>query len=153
MMHSRTVEIWVGVLVVLAMAALFMLAMKVSNLNQYAIDDGYLVKAHFSNIGGLKTQSQVSVAGVRIGRIESIDYDPHTFDAVVTMKIGSQYNTLPSDTSASIFTSGLLGEQYIALEPGGAEDYLKHGDEIKITQSAVILEQMIGQLLFQKASE
>lgn len=153
MMQSRTVEIWVGVFVVAAMAALFVLAMKVSNLNKYAIDDGYVIHAHFSNIGGLKAQAPVSIAGVRVGRIESIDYDPKSLDALVYLKISSKYNQLPEDTSASIFTSGLLGEQYVSLEPGGAEQNLKEGDEIKITQSAVILEQMIGQLLFKKAAE
>lgn len=153
MMQSRTVEIWVGVFVVAAMAALFVLAMKVSNLNKYAIDEGYVIHAHFSNIGGLKAQAPVSIAGVRVGRIESIDYDPKSLDALVYLKISSKYNQLPEDTSASIFTSGLLGEQYVSLEPGGAEQNLKDGDEIKITQSAVILEQMIGQLLFKKAAE
>ena len=151
-MHtSRTVEIVVGAFVALGLAALFMLAMKVSNLSSFTDDDGYAVTARFENIGGLKVRSPVSVAGVRVGRVEEIGFDNTTFEAVVKMNISTQYNQLPEDTFASIFTAGLLGEQYIGLEPGGSEKLLKDGSVIRQTQSAIVLEQIIGQFLYSKA--
>lgn len=153
MMQSRTVEIWVGLFIAAGMAALFMLAMQVSNLTVVNSDAGYTVTAKFDNIGGLKVRSPVTVAGVRVGRVSNIGFDPNTFQAVVSLNISNQYNALPSDTSASIFTAGLLGEQYIGLEPGGDMEMLKDGDELMLTQSALVLEQLIGQFLFNKASE
>jgi len=153
MLHSRTVEIWVGLFVAAGLAALFMLAMKVSNLTVVSEGEGYNVTARFENISGLKVRSAVTMAGVRIGRVTNIGFDPKTFEAVVTLHIDGKYNQLPLDTSASIFTAGLLGEQYVGLEPGGDMEVLKDGDEITLTQSALILEQMIGQFLFSKASE
>jgi phospholipid/cholesterol/gamma-HCH transport system substrate-binding protein len=153
MMQSRSVEIWVGLFIAAGMAALFMLAMQVSNLTVVNTDEGYDVTARFENISGLKVRSQVTMAGVRIGRVTHIGFDPRTYEAVVTMHISSQYDELPADTSASIFTAGLLGEQYIGLEPGGDMEMLKDGSEIVLTQSALILEQLIGQFLFSKASE
>lgn len=153
MMQSRTVEIWVGLFIAAGMAALFMLAMQVSNLTVVSSDEGYTVTAKFDNIGGLKVRSPVTVAGVRVGRVSNIGFDPQTFQAVVSLNISNQYNELPLDTSASIFTAGLLGEQYIGLEPGGDMEMLKQGDEIMLTQSALVLEQLIGQFLFSKASE
>ncbi|HEY0634254.1 MAG TPA: outer membrane lipid asymmetry maintenance protein MlaD [Gammaproteobacteria bacterium] len=153
MFHSRSVEILVGLFIAAGMAALFMLAMKVSNLNTANERNGYDLTAKFQNISGLKERSAVMVAGVKVGRVSHIGFDPQTFEAVVTLHIGEDYNMLPSDTSASILTSGLLGEKYVGLEPGGEEEVLKNGDTIRLTQSAVILEQLIGQLLFSKASE
>lgn len=153
MLHSRTVEIWVGLFVAAGLAALFMLAMKVSNLTVVSEGEGYNVTARFENISGLKVRSPVTMAGVRIGRVTGIGFDPQTFEAVVTLHIDGKYNELPADTSASIFTAGLLGEQYVGLEPGGDMEVLKDGSEITLTQSALILEQMIGQFLFSKASE
>ncbi len=153
MMQSRTVEIWVGLFIAAGMAALFMLAMQVSNLTVVSSDEGYTVTAKFDNIGGLKVRSPVTVAGVRVGRVSNIGFDPQTFQAVVSLNISNQYNELPLDTSASIFTAGLLGEQYIGLEPGGDMEMLKEGDELMLTQSALVLEQLIGQFLFSKTSE
>lgn len=153
MLQSRTVEIWVGLFIAAGMAALFMLAMQVSNLTVVNTDEGYDVTARFENISGLKVRAAVTMAGVRIGRVTEIGFDPRTFEAVVTMHISNQYDQLPSDTSASIFTAGLLGEQYVGLEPGGEMEVLKDGSEIMLTQSALILEQLIGQFLFSKASE
>lgn len=153
MLQSRTVEIWVGLFIAAGMAALFMLAMQVSNLTVINDDAGYNVTARFENISGLKTRSPVTMAGVRLGRVTDISFDPKTFQAVVTMNISNRYKDLPLDTSAAIYTSGLLGEQYVGLEPGGDFEVLKDGDEIMLTQSAVILEQMIGQLLFSKSDE
>lgn len=151
MHNSRTLEIVVGLFVVLGLAALFMLAMKVSNLSTFTDDDGYNVTARFENIGGLKVRSPVTVAGVRIGRVADVSFDNKTFEAVVTMNIGKTYSTLPTDTSASIFTAGLLGEQYISLEPGGDYKPLQSGSEIRLTQSAIVLEQIIGQFLYSQA--
>jgi phospholipid/cholesterol/gamma-HCH transport system substrate-binding protein len=153
MMNSKMVEITVGVFVAAGIAALFMLAMKVSNLNAYSVKDGYTLVAHFDNIGGLKTQSPVSASGVRIGRVVAIEYDQEGYDAQVRMVIDPRYDRLPEDTSAGIYTSGLLGEQYISLEPGGSDTYLKDGDRVTLTQSALVLEQVIGQYLFSAASE
>jgi len=153
MLHSRTIEIWVGLFVAAGLAALFMLAMQVSNLTVVSEGEGYNVVARFENISGLKVRSPVTMAGVRVGRVTHIGFDPKTFEAVVTLHIDGKYNQLPADTSASIFTAGLLGEQYVGLEPGGDMEVLKDGSEITLTQSALILEQMIGQFLFSKASD
>jgi len=153
MINVKMVEITVGVFIAAGIAALFMLAMKVSNLSTFSGQEGYEVSARFDNIGGLKALSPVNAGGVRIGRVTSIVYDQNTYEAIVKMHIESEYNHLPADTTASIFTSGLLGEQYISLEPGGDSSYLKSGDEIKLTQSAIVMEQVIGQFLFSKASE
>jgi len=153
MMQTRTIEITVGLFVAAGLAALFMLAMKVSNLSVFKEVDGYVVNARFENIGGLKTTAPVTMAGVRIGRVTDISFDNSTYEAVVKLTIGRQFDKIPKDTTASIFTAGLLGEQYVGLEAGGDEKYLADGGEIKITQSALVLEQVIGQFLFSKAAE
>ncbi|MDH5784572.1 MAG: outer membrane lipid asymmetry maintenance protein MlaD [Chromatiales bacterium] len=153
MMHSRSVEIWVGLFAAAGLAALFMLALQVSNLSLVSDDVGYDVTARFENIGSLKVRSPVSMAGVRVGRVSAINFDSRSFEAVVTMHISSKFDQLPADTSANIFTAGLLGEQYVGLEPGGDEAVLEQGSEIMLTQSALVLEQLIGQFLFSKASE
>lgn len=148
-MNSRTLEIGVGLFVAAGMAALFMLAMQVSNLATLGgDDDSYTVTAGFENIGGLKVRSPVTVSGVRVGRVSAIDYDTAAYEAVVTLSIDSTYNAFPTDTSASIFTAGLLGEQYIALDPGGAMENLGEGSRIQLTQSALVMEQIIGQFLY-----
>ncbi len=153
MHQSRSTEIMVGLFIAAGLAALFMLAMKVSNLSTLSGDTGYEVTARFDNIGGLKVRSPVTVAGVRVGRVSGIGFDSTTYEAVVTMRIDPVYDQLPMDTSASILTSGLLGEQYIGLEPGGDEKFLTQGGEIKLTQSALVLEKIVGQFLFSKAAE
>ena len=148
-MNNRTVEIGVGLFVALGIAALFMLAMQVSNLGMLtSSSDSYLLTAGFENIGGLKVRSPVTVSGVRVGRVDAIDYDDDAFEAVVTLRINDNYNRFPTDTSASIFTAGLLGEQYIALEPGGSMENLINGDRLQLTQSALVMEQVIGQFLY-----
>ncbi|MGD8484387.1 MAG: outer membrane lipid asymmetry maintenance protein MlaD [Thioalkalispiraceae bacterium] len=146
-MTTRLMEIWVGVFVAAGMAALFMLAMKVSNLSTYNEEDGYEVTARFEDISGLKERSPVTMAGVRIGRVKSISFDNQALQAVVTMRIESRHDTLPKDTSASIYTAGLLGEKYVGLEPGGDEKSLKQGDVVKLTQDSLVLEKLIGQLV------
>jgi phospholipid/cholesterol/gamma-HCH transport system substrate-binding protein len=153
MMNSRTVQIWVGIFVVAGMVSLLMLSMKVSNISVFTENKGYEVKANFENIGGLKVRSPVTMAGVAVGRVSDIGFDRDTYEAVVTLTIQDQFNNIPEDTSASIFTAGLLGEQYIGLEPGGAEKFLATGSEIKLTQSAVVLEQLIGQFLVSQADK
>ena len=152
-MNTRTIEIAVGIFVAAGLAALFMLAMKVSNLATYGGDDGYLITARFDNIGGLKVRSPVSASGVRVGQVTDIAYDSGGYEARVTMSIEPQYDKFPTDTAASIMTSGLLGEQFVGLEPGAEEEFLKPGSEIEITQSALVLEQIIGQFLYSKAEE
>ncbi|MDJ0863335.1 MAG: outer membrane lipid asymmetry maintenance protein MlaD [Gammaproteobacteria bacterium] len=153
MLQSKMVEIGVGLFVALGLAALFMLAMKVSNLAAFTGDATYQVIVRFENIGGLKVRSPVTMAGVRVGRVKAIDFDDTTYQAVVTLGIEERFRRIPADTTASIFTSGLLGEQYVALDAGGEEEYLGEGSEILLSQSALILEQVIGQFLFSKAAE
>ncbi len=153
MKKMNALEIMVGLFVVAGIAALFMLAMKVSNLKTIGTDEGYRLSARFDNIGGLKVMSPVRAGGVLVGRVVSIDYDQKTYEARVQMIIYPNYNRFPADTTASIFTSGLLGEQYISLEPGGGEAYLKEGDEIHLTQSALILEQVLGKFLYSQANK
>ncbi|MCP5419228.1 MAG: outer membrane lipid asymmetry maintenance protein MlaD [Gammaproteobacteria bacterium] len=146
MAPTKTLETAVGLFVVLGLAALFMLAMQVSNIRELGNNDGYTVNANFENIGGLKVRAPVTLAGVRIGRVVNIAIDPQTYEAVVRFTIAPEYH-LPTDTSASILTSGLLGEQYIGLEPGGMDTDLQEGDTIKLTQSALVLEKLVGRLV------
>jgi phospholipid/cholesterol/gamma-HCH transport system substrate-binding protein len=151
--HSKLVELSVGLFVAAGLAALFMLAMQISNLSNNISGDTYAITAAFENIGGLKVRSPVTVSGVRVGRVDAIDYDSRAYEAVVTLSIDSRYKSFPKDTSASIFTSGLLGEQYIALEPGGSETNLVQGDRIQLTQSALVMEQLVGQFLYNQAGK
>ncbi len=153
MLQSRTVEIGVGIFIALGLAALLMLAMKVSNLAENAGGHGYTVTARFDNVGGLKVRSPVTMSGVRIGRVAGISFDSNQYVAVVEMSIAPQYDRLPTDTSASIVTAGLLGEQDNGLEAGGDEAFLADGDEIDLTQSALVLEQVIGQFLYSQAAQ
>ena len=136
----------------LGIAALLGLAMKVGNLTSSKIGETYSVTAAFENIGGLKPNAPVKSAGVVVGRVADIKFDSKAYEAVVTIKIDERYE-FPKDTFANIYTAGLLGEQYIGLEAGGEEDYLKNGDRIAQTQDAVVLEKMISQFLYSKASE
>ncbi len=152
-MNTRKVEVMVGLFVAAAIAAFFMLAMNVSNMSSYNGDDGYRITAHFDNIGGLKVRSPVSASGVIIGRVTAIEYSSESYEAIVSMKIESQYDKFPVDTAASVLTSGLLGEQYVGFEPGAEEEYLKQGDAIELTQSAIVLEQIIGQFLYSQSDE
>lgn len=153
MQKTNTQDTLIGLFVASGIAGLFFLALQVSNLSSFIQQNSYTVTARFENSGGLKVKSPVSAAGVKIGQVSAIDFDPKTFQSVVKMSIYSQYNELPSDTTASIFTAGLLGEQYVNLEPGGSDDYLTDGGSIEITQAAIILEKAIGQFLFKSAEE
>ena len=152
-MNTRTLEITVGLFVAAGLGALFMLAMKVSNLATYGGDEGYVISASFDNIGGLKVRSPVAASGVRVGQVVGIEYDSEGYEARVTMSIDPQYDKFPIDTAASVLTSGLLGEQFIGLQPGAEEEFLKAGGEIELTQSALVLEQIVGQFLYNMAEE
>ena len=153
MQHNSTQDTLVGLFVASGIVGLFFLAMQVSNLSSFSEDASYTVTARFENSGGLKIKSPVSAAGVKIGKVSAISFDPKTYESIVQMHINAKYNTLPEDTTASIFTAGLLGEQYVNLEPGGSDTYLKNDGKIEITQSAIILEKAIGQFLFKSAAE
>lgn len=151
-MQSRALEILVGFFVCLGVAAVFVLTFRVASLETVGAGESYRVTAMFENIGGLKPGSAVTLSGVKIGRVQNIVIDPDSFEAAVTLQIADTYNTLPEDSSAKILTAGLLGEQYIGLEAGGAEEALTEGSRIKFTQSALVLENLIGQFLTNMAS-
>lgn len=145
-MYSKTVEIWVGIFVAMGLAALFMLAMQVSNLSSASAEEGYEVTLYFEDVAGLGPRAPVRMSGVRIGRVSSIAYDQQRFKAVVKVSIENMYGTIPEDTTALILTEGLLGAKYIGFEPGGALDNLAAGSEIHTTQSSLSLEKIIGKL-------
>jgi phospholipid/cholesterol/gamma-HCH transport system substrate-binding protein len=150
-LNRSALDLWVGAFVALGIGAILFLALKVGNLINFASAPGYRLEAHFDNIGGLKLRAPVKAAGVIVGRVESIKLDPTTYQAVVTLKIdqGFQFTT---DTIASILTSGLLGDVYIGLDPGGESQVLADGAKISKTQSGIVLEKLIGQFLFDKAA-
>lgn len=151
-MERTTLDLWVGMFVVAGIAALVMLAMKVGNLSTYNVSETYEVHAYFSNIGGLKPKASIKSAGVLVGRVTGITLDTERYEAKVMMSLDKRYQ-FPKDTFANILTSGLLGEQYIGLAPGGDEEMLKAGDQVKMTQSAVVLEDLISKFLYSKAEE
>lgn len=151
-MAQKNLELTVGLFVALGLAAFFFLAFKVSDIAGVGDDKGYRITARFENVGGLKVRAPVTLGGVRVGRVVGIDLDLQRYEAVVTLSIDPRYDRLPEDTGASILTSGLLGEQYVGLEPGGMDTYLKDGGAIKLTQSALVLEKLIGRLITNIAS-
>ena len=151
-MKRAVLDLWVGVFVAAGLAALLFLAFKVGSMGTFNAADSYTIKASFDNIGGLKVRAPVKSSGVVVGRVAEIQFDNKAFEAVVVMKLDSRYR-FPKDTSAGIMTSGLLGEQYIALEAGGDEQMLAAGESLKLTQGAVVLENLIGQFLYSKAEE
>lgn len=152
-MGKRTVEFSVGVFMVLGIIALVLMALRVSGLSMDDASETYTVKARFDNLGGLNERAKVSMAGVTIGRVTKIYLDDEWYSAVVEMEINKSMSTLTKDTSAAILTAGLLGEKYIGLSVGAEEDFLKEGDWIEDTQSALVLEELIGRFLFNKAKE
>jgi phospholipid/cholesterol/gamma-HCH transport system substrate-binding protein len=151
-MQRSKVDVWVGLFVLLGAAAILFLALKSANLLTLSFQSNYTVSGRFDNIGGLKRQAAVKSAGVVVGRVESVTFDDKTFQATVTMSIESRYQ-FPKDSSLKILTSGLLGEQYIGIEAGAEADNLSNGDRIQATQSAVVLENLISQFLYNKAAE
>ena len=151
-MSRKLLDLWVGVFVALGLAGMLFLALKVGNLSAGNFAETYQVTAKFANIGGLKVRAPVKSAGVVVGRVVDIRFDPKAYEAEVTFSIDERYR-FPKDTFALILTAGLLGEQYVGLDPGGDEKMLKAGDVIAQTQSAVVLESLISQFMFNKASE
>ncbi|MDA8127745.1 MAG: outer membrane lipid asymmetry maintenance protein MlaD [Betaproteobacteria bacterium] len=151
-MNRTVLDLWVGSFVIAGIGALLFLALKVGSMTTVNATDSYEVVADFQNIGGLKPRAPVKSAGVVVGRVADIRFDNQKYEAVVTLRLDKRY-AFPKDTSASIMTSGLLGEQYVGLEAGGDSMNLKNGDRILITQDAVVLENLIGQFLYGKAQE
>ena len=147
MHQSRTVELGTGLFVLLGLSALLFLTTQTSDLGSYLSTAGYSVTARFDNVGGLAVRAPVTMAGVTIGRVEVIELDSLQFQAIVTLRIGPNYDQIPEESDASILTSGLLGGQYIGLNPGGSLDVLREGSEIELTQSAIILEDLVGRYL------
>jgi len=151
-MGRKSIETLVGLFVMLGLLAVVFLALKAANLASFRVGSTYAVTAKFDNIGGLKVRAPVKSAGVTVGRVTAIALDSKSYQGKVTMEL-EQGVEFPDDTSAKILTSGLLGDQYIGLEPGGSDQSLKPGDEIKMTQSAVVLENLLSQFLYSKAAE
>ncbi len=151
-MQRKSLDVWVGLFVLLGAVAIMFLALKVGNLSSMNFGPGYTLVARFDNIGGLKPRAAVKSAGVVVGRVESIGFDDKSFQATVTMRMQADVK-FPKDSSAKILTSGLLGEQYIGIAPGGDEKNFADGDRVKSTQSAIVLENLISQFLFSKAAE
>jgi len=151
-MNSRATEILVGVFMLIFFAAMLVLALRVSNLTGLGSGAGYSLNASFDNVGGLKSGAPVSASGVRVGQVDAIVYDADRFSAQVTMSVNEEFvGAFPEDTTASIYTAGLLGEQYVGLEAGAEDIMLGDGDEVTLTQSALVLERLIGQVLFSRS--
>jgi len=153
MRQTRAVEFGTGLFVFMGIVALFFLTTRVTNFDSYQGDKGYTLIARFDNVGTLKERSPVSMSGVTIGRVVDVEFDGDALEAVVRMRINSEYNKIPDDSDASILTQGILGGQYVGLEPGGSEDYFKDSDEIQFTQSALVLEQLISKYLFSQGED
>jgi phospholipid/cholesterol/gamma-HCH transport system substrate-binding protein len=151
-MNRSAIDLWVGIFVVIGIAALIFLALRVGNLTSFSNAQTYQVYAKFANIGGLKPRAAVKSAGVVVGRVADIRFDNESYEAIVAINLDYNYQ-FPRDTTAKILTSGLLGEQYLGLEAGGDGVMLKNGDRLRLTQSAVVLENLISQFLFSKAAE
>jgi phospholipid/cholesterol/gamma-HCH transport system substrate-binding protein len=151
-MNRAAIDLWVGLFVAIGLAALLFLALKVGNLSSTDVGETYAIQARFDNIGGLKVRAPVKSAGVVVGRVGEIRFDPENYVALVSMQIDKRYQ-FPRDTFATINTSGLLGEQYIGFEVGGDAEMLKAGEVMKKTQSAMVLEKLISQFMFDKAAE
>lgn len=151
MMSRTALDLWVGIFVAIGFAALAFLAFKVANFSALNASETYRIEAPFDNIGGLKVRAPVKSAGVLIGRVQAIRFDSDSYRALVQMEIDKRFE-FPADSSAAILTSGLLGEQYVGLDAGADVEPLKDGDRVLLTQSAVVLEKLIGQFLFDKAA-
>ncbi|MEZ5525216.1 MAG: outer membrane lipid asymmetry maintenance protein MlaD [Pseudomonadales bacterium] len=152
-MHSKTLEVAVGLFMLAGFISLVILALNVSGLNLSQSKESYTIYASFENIGGLTNRSKVTVAGVAVGRVTGISLDKDEFSGIVEMAIDAEYDRFTTDTTAAILTAGLLGEKYIGLVSGADDTYLENGDMIEDTQSALVLEELIGQFLFNKVNE
>ena len=152
MQQTRTVELGTGLFALLGMGALFFLTTQTTGGEDFSADETFEITARFDNVGSLRQRAPVSMSGVTIGRVTRIEFDPAALDAVVTMEIDARYDQIPEDSDASILTSGILGSQYIGLQAGGSEFYLEDGSEIMLTQSAIVLESLIGKFLVRGGS-
>jgi phospholipid/cholesterol/gamma-HCH transport system substrate-binding protein len=153
MQQTRTVELGTGLFALLGMGALFFLSTQTTGGEDFSADETFEITARFDNVGSLRPRAPVSMSGVTIGRVKQIEFDPAALDAVVTMDIDARYDQIPEDSDASILTAGLLGSQYIGLQAGGSEFYLENGSEIMLTQSAIVLESLIGKFLVRGGSD
>ena len=153
MRQTRAVELGTGLFVLLGIGALFFLTTQTTGGDDFNASEVYTVEARFQNVGSLKRRAPVSMAGVTIGRVTDIEFDPVSLEAVVTFVIDKRYDQIPDDSDASVLTAGLLGSQYIGLQPGGSDFYLEEGSEILFTQSAVVLENLIGKFLVGNSSD
>ena len=153
MRQTRAIEFGTGLFVLLGFAALFFLVTQITSRGIVWHEDSYALGARFQNVGSLKIGAPVSMGGVTIGRVDKIDFDTRDYKAVVRLRIESRYARIPNDSDAAVFTAGLLGGQYVGITPGGAETYFKDGDQIELTQSAVVLENLISKFLFDKAGQ
>lgn len=147
MAQRQSFQIGTGLFILLGFAALAYLATQTTSLANYSQGDSYSIKARFTNIGQLKLRAPVKLAGVRIGSVADIKLEPDKLDALVTLSVDKRYDRIPDDSAASVFTSGLLGDQYVAIQPGGSPDMFKNGDEVVLTQSSMQLEELIGKYL------
>ncbi|KAA0692477.1 outer membrane lipid asymmetry maintenance protein MlaD [Halopseudomonas laoshanensis] len=152
-MRTRTLELTVGLFILIGILALLVLALRVSGLTMSASTDSYKVYAHFDNVAGLTSRAKVTMAGVTIGQVTGIEFDKNRYTGKVEMAINDNINTLPSDSTASILTAGLLGEKYVGISVGGEETMLADGDQIYDTQSALVLEELIGRFLLNTVSK
>jgi phospholipid/cholesterol/gamma-HCH transport system substrate-binding protein len=153
MTQTRATEIGTGLFALLGFAALFFLVTQITNRSIAWNEQSYRLSARFDNVGGLKVGAPVSMGGVTIGRVEAIEFDSSDYKAVARLRIQQRYSRIPNDSDVAIFTAGLLGGQYVGITPGGAETYFKDGDQIELTQSAVVLENLISKFLFDKAGQ
>jgi phospholipid/cholesterol/gamma-HCH transport system substrate-binding protein len=152
MMERKTVDLWVGIFVAAGLVGLLVLALKVGNASSVSVSDGYTIIAEFDNVGGLRARAPVRSAGVLVGRVEVVGFDNETLRAKVIMRVDKRYE-FPKDSSVSILTAGLLGDQFVGIDGGGDIELLQDGDRVKLTQSAIVLEKVIGQFLYGKAAE
>jgi len=153
MLQTRTVEIGTGLFVLLGMGALFFLTTQTTGGDDFDADEVYTVEARFENVGSLRPRAPIAISGVTIGRVTSISFDPENLEAVVEFVIDSQYDRIPDDSDATILTSGILGSQYIGLQAGGSDTYFEDGSEVLFTQSAILLENLIGKFLVNAGGE
>ena len=152
MQQTRTVEMGTGLFVLLGMGALFFLTTQTTGGDDFAAKETFEVTAQFENVGSLRARAPVAMSGVTIGRVTDIEFDPASLQAIVTFVIDSRYDQIPDDSDASILTAGLLGSQYVGLQPGGSDTYLEDGSEVLFTQSAIVLESLIGKFLLRGGS-
>jgi phospholipid/cholesterol/gamma-HCH transport system substrate-binding protein len=152
MQQTRSVELGTGLFVLLGFAALFFLTTQTTGSSDFSPSEAFQVTARFENVGSLTDRAPVAMSGVTIGRVSSVEFDPESLDAVVTFMIDERFDQIPDDSDASILTAGLLGSQYIGLQPGGSDIYLEEGSEIQFTQSAIVIENLISKYLFNQDS-